>query len=114
MFAYTKHIQINLIGNSLQRDRSEDFLDKPSLNRLRIREGHDKTNATAERLEKWGAMPNLEKPQSESQTVCEQCQLSPALFSYELFSAKRLIKGSCCAGCFLDLLRGLRCISVDA
>jgi hypothetical protein len=64
-----------------------------------------------ERLEKAGAMANLSEPQSESQTVCEQCQLSRASFSYELFSAKRLVKGSCCAGCFLDLLRA-RCISV--
>jgi hypothetical protein len=62
------------------------------------------------KLEKAGALPNLDESEAESQAVCEQCQTSPAFFSHELFSAERLVKGSRCAGCFLDLLRGLRCV----
>jgi len=55
------------------------------------------------------ALPNLDVTKCELQTVCDKCQSNPASFCYELFSAKRLVKGSCCAGCFLDLLRGLWC-----
>ncbi len=61
------------------------------------------------KLEKSYALPNLEESESESQAVCKKCHSSSSSFRYELFSADRLVKGSCCAGCFLDLLRGLRC-----
>ncbi len=61
------------------------------------------------KVEKAGALPDLDKPEPESQAVCQQCQTSPASFSYQLFSAERLVKGICFPGCFLDLLRGLRC-----
>ena len=63
-------------------------------------------------MEKAGALPNLDEWESELQVVCERCQTSPAFFSYELFSAERLVKGSRCAGCFLYLLRELRATSV--
>jgi hypothetical protein len=60
-------------------------------------------------VEKASALPDLHKPELELEALCQQCQASPASFSYQLFSADRLVKGSCCPGCFLDLLRGLRC-----
>lgn len=63
------------------------------------------------KLEKVGSLPNLDELKSESKPLCEQCQSSPASFSYELFTSNHLVKGSRCAGCFLDLLRGLRCSS---
>ena len=62
-----------------------------------------------ENVERVGALPDLDKPEPELQAVCQQCQTSPASFSYQLFSAECLVKGSRCAGCFLDLLRGQRC-----
>ena len=61
-------------------------------------------------VEKADAFANLDESESKSQVVCERCQTSPASFSYQLFPAKRLVKGSRCASCFLDLLRGLRCV----
>jgi hypothetical protein len=61
-------------------------------------------------VDKTGIFPNLDESESESQGLCEQCQTSPAFFRYEVFSADRLVKGSRCAGCFLDLLRGLPCL----
>ncbi len=60
------------------------------------------------KVEKAGALSELDDAEPELQAVCQQCQTSPASFSYQLFSAERLVKGSCCPGCFLDLLRGLR------
>ena len=60
------------------------------------------------KVENAGAVPDLNKPEPESQAVCQQCQTSPALFGYELFSTELLAKGSCCLLCFLELLRGLR------
>lgn len=59
------------------------------------------------KVEKAGALLDLDRAEPESQAVCQQCQTSSASFSYELFSAERLVKGSCCPSCFLDLLRGL-------
>lgn len=58
-------------------------------------------------VEKTGALPNLDEPEYKSQVGCERCQQVPTI-CYELFSAQRLVKGSRCAGCFLDLLRAYR------
>jgi hypothetical protein len=59
-------------------------------------------------LEKAAALSDLDKAEPELQAVCQQCQTSPASFSYQLLSAESLVKGRCCLGCFLNLLRGLR------
>ncbi len=64
-----------------------------------------------ERVDRACVLPSLDVMEAESQTACEKCQASPSLFRYELFSDKCLVKGSCCAACFLDLLRG-RALSV--
>jgi hypothetical protein len=61
------------------------------------------------KVEKTGALPALHKPEAESEAACQQCKASPASFSYQLFSAERVVKGIRCPGCFLDLLRGLGC-----
>jgi len=73
-----------------------------------------KARQLEEKVGKACALPNLDVMKCELQTVCDKCQSNPASFCYELFSAKRLVKGSCCAGCFLDLLRGLWCTDGDA
>ena len=61
------------------------------------------------KVKKAGVLSDLDKAEPALQAVCQQCQTSPASFSYQLLSAESLVKGSCCPGCFLDLLRGLRC-----
>jgi hypothetical protein len=57
-------------------------------------------------MDKACALPNLDVTEFELQTICEKCQACPASLRYELFSADCIVKGRCCAGCFLDLLRG--------
>lgn len=45
----------------------------------------------------------LELPNFESQTICQVCRSSPAVFRYELFPDAAT--GSCCLSCFATLLR---------
>jgi len=60
-------------------------------------------------MDKLSALSNLDMPVSELETTCELCRSNPASFRYELFSTKGLVAGSCCPGCFPDLLRAIPC-----
>ena len=68
-----------------------------------------------EKVEKACDLPNLDGVGVRNHRLCvNSANRVPSSFSYELFSADRLVKGSRCPGCFLDLLRGPVCESTNS
>ena len=62
------------------------------------------------KVEKAGALPDLDESEPESQAVCQQCQTSPAFpLATNCSPPSVSLKAVAALGCFLDLLRGLRC-----